>query len=83
MTSAEIAFGGEESAGAAFLRRNGSTWCTDKDGFILALLAAEMTAVTGKNPGELYDELTTKYGAPVYERLQVPADNDQKKILSG
>ena len=83
LTTSDIAFGGEESAGAVFLRRDGSTWCTDKDGFILALLAAEITAVTGKNPGELYDELTEKYGAPVYERLQAPADNNQKKILSG
>ena len=83
LTSGDLAFGGEESAGAAFLRCDGTTWCTDKDGFILALLAAEITAVTGKNPGELYDELTAKYGSPVYERLQAPADNEQKKILSG
>ena len=83
LTSGDLAFGGEESAGAAFLRRDGTTWCTDKDGFILALLAAEITAVTGKNPGELYDELTEKYGSPVYERLQAPADSAQKKILSG
>lgn len=83
LCTGELAFGGEESAGAAFLRRDGTTWCTDKDGFILALLAAEITAVTGKDPGEHYQELTEKYGAPVYERLEAPADNEQKKILSG
>lgn len=83
LTTGDLAFGGEESAGASFLRRDGTTWCTDKDGIIMALLAAEITAVTGKNPGELYDELTVRYGSPVYERLQAPADNAQKKILSG
>ncbi|MRI31898.1 phosphoglucomutase, alpha-D-glucose phosphate-specific [Endozoicomonas sp. OPT23] len=83
LSSGELAFGGEESAGAAFLRKDGSTWCTDKDGFILALLAAEITAVTGKDPGQLYQELTEKYGAPVYERLQASANTEQKKVLSG
>ena len=83
LSTGELAFGGEESAGAAFLRRDGSTWCTDKDGFILALLSAEITAVTGKDPGAYYQELTEKFGAPVYERLQAPADNEQKKILAG
>ena len=83
LSSGELAFGGEESAGAAFLRKDGSTWCTDKDGFILALLAAEITAVTDKDPGQLYQELTDKYGAPVYERLQASASTGQKKILAG
>ncbi len=83
LSSSELAFGGEESAGAAFLRKDGSTWCTDKDGFIMALLAAEITAVTGKDPGQLYQELTDKYGSPVYERLQAPANTEQKKVLSG
>ena len=79
----DIAFGGEESAGASFLRKDGSTWCTDKDGIILALLAAEITAVTGKDPGEYYQELAAKYGEPVYSRIQAPADLEQRKILSG
>ncbi len=74
-------FGGEESAGASFLRRDGSVWSTDKDGFILALLAAEITAVTGKNPSQLYDELTEKYGTPVYTRIDAPATSEQKAIL--
>ncbi len=82
LASGELAFGGEESAGAAFLRRDGLTWCTDKDGFILALLAAEIIAVTGKDPGEHYQELTDRYGSPVYERLQAPASDEQKKVLS-
>ena len=83
LSTGELAFGGEESAGASFLRRDGSTWCTDKDGFILALLAAEITAVTGKDPGEHYQTLTEKYGAPVYDRLQAPADEQQKRVLKG
>ena len=83
LASGELAFGGEESAGAAFLRKDGTAWCTDKDGFILALLAAEITAVTGKDPGEHYQELTEQYGSPVYERLEAPATDEQKKILSG
>ena len=82
LADGSMGFGGEESAGAAFLRRDGQTWCTDKDGFILALLAAEITAVTGKDPGELYQELVQKYGAPVYQRIQAPANNEQKKVLS-
>nr|WP_329602025.1 phosphoglucomutase (alpha-D-glucose-1,6-bisphosphate-dependent) [Sansalvadorimonas verongulae] len=83
LRTGEIAFGGEESAGASFLRKDGSTWCTDKDGIILALLAAEITAVTGKDPGEYYQELASKYGEPVYSRIQAPADREQRKILSG
>ncbi|WP_257280215.1 MULTISPECIES: phosphoglucomutase (alpha-D-glucose-1,6-bisphosphate-dependent) [unclassified Endozoicomonas] len=82
LASGELAFGGEESAGAAFLRRDGAVWCTDKDGFILALLAAEIIAVTGKDPGEHYQEMTKKYGSPVYERLQATASDEQKKVLS-
>ncbi len=82
LATGDMAFGGEESAGAAFLRRDGKTWCTDKDGFILALLAAEITAVTGKDPGEHYQSLTERYGAPVYQRIEAPANDQQKKILS-
>ncbi len=80
--SGDIAFGGEESAGASCLRFDGSTWCTDKDGIILALLAAEILAVTGKDPGEYYQDLAAKYGEPVYTRVQAPADFAQRKILS-
>jgi phosphoglucomutase len=78
-----LGFGGEESAGASFLRREGSVWTTDKDGLIMGLLAAEMTAVTGKDPGELYRDLTGKYGEFFYERLDAQATPEQKKILSG
>ncbi len=76
-----LGFVGEESAGASFLRRNGTVWTTDKDGPILGLLAAEMTARTGKDPGQLYADLTTKYGAPVYQRIDAPATRDQKARL--
>jgi phosphoglucomutase len=76
-----LGFGGEESAGASFLRRDGSVWTTDKDGMILALLSAEMLARTGKDPGELYRDLTEKFGAPVYERIDAPATPEQKAIL--
>ena len=82
LADGSMAFGGEESAGASFLRRNGTTWCTDKDGFILALLAAEITAVTGRDPGEHYQDLVEEYGAPVYQRIHAEANNEQKKILS-
>ena len=82
LADGSMAFGGEESAGASFLRRDGQTWCTDKDGFILALLAAEITAVTGKDPGEHYQDLVAEYGAPVYQRIQAEANTEQKKILS-
>ncbi len=74
-------FGGEESAGASFLKKNGTVWTTDKDGFILALLAAEITAVTGKNPSEHYDALTDKFGTPIYTRLDAPATVAQKAKL--
>ena len=69
-----LGFVGEESAGASFLRRNGTVWTTDKDGLIMGLLAAEMTAVTGKDPGVLYGELTAKYGDPVYQRIDAAGD---------
>ena len=78
-----LGFGGEESAGASFLRRDGSVWTTDKDGMIMGLLAAEMTAVTGHDPGELYAELTREFGAPAYQRIDVPATAEQKAILKG
>lgn len=75
-------FGGEESAGASFLERDGQVWTTDKDGLLLCLLAAEIAAVTGRDPGEHYQTLTEKYGAPTYTRIDVPATPDQKKKLS-
>jgi len=75
-------FGGEESAGASFLRRDGSVWSTDKDGLIMNLLAAEMMAVTGKDPGDLYQELTAIFGSPYYERLDAPAKAEQKICLA-
>lgn len=74
-------FGGEESAGASFLRKDGSVWTTDKDGFILALLAAEITATTGKNPSQHYLKLTETFGAPVYTRLDAVASPEQKRRL--
>lgn len=77
-----MGFGGEESAGASFLRKDGNAWSTDKDGFILALLAAEITAVTGKDPGEHYQALTQQYGNPVYRRSDAVANATQKKVLS-
>jgi phosphoglucomutase len=75
-------FGGEESAGASFLRHNGTVWTTDKDGIILDLLAAEITAVTGKDPGEHYQALEAQFGSPVYERMDAPASGPQKAVLS-
>lgn len=74
-------FAGEESAGASFLRQDGSVWTTDKDGILLGLLAAEITAKTGLDPGEHYRRLTKKYGEPVYERLDARASADQKAVL--
>jgi len=76
-----LGFVGEESAGATFLRRNGAVWTTDKDGLIPGLLAAEMTARTGKDPGELYKAITDKYGAPVYQRIDAAATKEQKAKL--
>jgi len=75
-------FGGEESAGASFLRFDGGAWTTDKDGILLNLLAAEITAVTGKDPGDIYLDLEARHGSPLYERLQAPANRAQKKLLS-
>ena len=76
-----MAFGGEESAGASFLRRDGGVWSTDKDGFILALLAAEILAVTGKNPAQLAQEQAQRFGQPYYKRIDVAATPEQKAIL--
>ena len=75
-------FGGEESAGASFLRRDGSVWTTDKDGILLALLASEIQAATGKSPSQHYAELTERYGAPAYARVDAPADRAQKAKLA-
>lgn len=77
-----LGFGGEESAGASFLRRDGTVWSTDKDGIIMDLLAAEMMAQTGHNPSELYQALTRELGAPVYERIDAPATPEQKAVLA-
>lgn len=81
LVDGSFGFGGEESAGASFLRQDGSVWTTDKDGIILALLAAEITAVTGRDPGRHYQELTGKYGTPVYERIDAPANPVEKAAL--
>jgi phosphoglucomutase len=75
-------FGGEESAGASFLRRDGTVWTTDKDGIILCLLAAEITAATGRDPGVHYRELTGRFGAPLYERTDAAANADQRRVLA-
>ncbi len=77
-----ICFGGEESAGASLLRRDSSVWTTDKDGIVMALLAAEITAVTGRDPSEHYQELTRQFGAPAYERIDAPATAEQKARLA-
>ena len=74
-------FAGEESAGASFLRKDGSVWTTDKDGLILGLLAAEMTARTGRDPGQLFGDLTAELGVPFYERIDAPANSQQKNVL--
>ena len=76
-------FGGEESAGAAFLRKDGTVWTTDKDGIMMDLLACEITARTGKDPGEIYGELKGRFGDPVYERIDAPATTEQKAVLKG
>ncbi|WP_199443404.1 phosphoglucomutase (alpha-D-glucose-1,6-bisphosphate-dependent) [Umezawaea beigongshangensis] len=81
LVDGSIAFGGEESAGASFLRRDGRVWTTDKDGIILALLASELTAVTGKTPSARYRELTAELGDPVYARIDAPATREQKAVL--
>jgi phosphoglucomutase len=82
LISGTIGFGGEESAGASFLRTDGSVWTTDKDGIILALLASEILAVTGSTPSQRYAELAEKYGAPTYARIDAPANRDQKARLA-
>jgi phosphoglucomutase len=78
-----LGFGGEESAGASFARLDGSVWTTDKDGIVPALLAAEMTARTGRDPGDIYAELTREFGEPVYDRVEAPATPEQKTRLKG
>jgi phosphoglucomutase len=81
LLSGGLGFGGEESAGASFVRRDGSVWTTDKDGIILDLLAAEITAVTGRDPGEHYADLEERFGSPAYERREMPATLEQKQAL--
>lgn len=81
LLAGSLGFGGEESAGASFLRQDGTAWTTDKDGIIMGLLAAEMTVRAGHEPGELYDGLTREFGNPVYERIDVPATAEQKSLL--
>jgi phosphoglucomutase len=82
LLDASIGFAGEESAGASFLRRDGTTWTTDKDGIILALLAAEILAVTGSSPSEYYRVLTERHGDPVYARVDAPATREQRAALA-
>jgi phosphoglucomutase len=76
-----LGFGGEESAGASFLQADSGAWSTDKDGLILGLLSAEITAKSGSDPGERYRQLTLKFGDPVYERIDAPASPDEKAVL--
>jgi phosphoglucomutase len=76
-----VGFGGEESAGAAFLRRDGGTWTTDKDGILLCLLAAEIIAITGRSPSRLYSDLVARFGDPAYARIDVPATREEKAVL--
>ncbi|WP_026150278.1 phosphoglucomutase (alpha-D-glucose-1,6-bisphosphate-dependent) [Streptomyces prunicolor] len=82
LVDGSLGFGGEESAGASFLRRDGSVWTTDKDGIILALLASEITAVTGKTPSQHYAALTDRFGAPAYARIDAPASREEKALLA-
>jgi phosphoglucomutase len=82
LANGRLGFGGEESAGASFLRQDGTVWSTDKDGIIAALLSAEITARMGRDPGELYRGLTEEFGSPVYERLDAPATAEQKTALA-
>jgi phosphoglucomutase len=82
LVDGSLGFGGEESAGASFLRRDGTVWTTDKDGLIACLLAAELTARSGHNPAVAYGGLTAKYGAPAYRRIDAPATREQKVVLS-
>jgi phosphoglucomutase len=81
LVDGSFGFGGEESAGASFLRLDGSAWSTDKDGIILALLSAEITAVTGKDPSERYRELEARFGSPIYERIDAPATLDERNKI--
>jgi phosphoglucomutase len=76
-----LGFAGEESAGSVFVRRNGAVWTTDKDGFVPCLLAAEITARTGRDPGEIYRELTREFGEPAEDRVEAPATPAQKEML--
>ena len=82
LLNGSLAFGGEESAGASFARLDGTVWTTDKDGMIPALLAAEITARMGRDPGEIYKELAVEFGEPAYDRVEAPATPDQKKLLA-
>ena len=82
LSDGSLGFGGEESAGGSFLRRDGKSWSTDKDGLILCLLAAEIQAVTGQSPSQRYNELTSRFGTPSYRRVDAPADLSQKAKLS-
>jgi phosphoglucomutase len=81
LLTGDIGFAGEESAGATFLRSDGTPWTTDKDGIVLCLLAAEITARTGRDPGELYGDLERRFGRPVYERIDAPANAERKAAL--
>jgi len=78
-----LGFAGEESAGASFLRRDGTVWTTDKDGIVPALLSAEITAKLQRDPGEVYRDLTRDLGEPVYERIEAPATSAEKAVLEG
>ncbi|WP_424860421.1 phosphoglucomutase (alpha-D-glucose-1,6-bisphosphate-dependent) [Streptomyces sp. MMS24-I29] len=82
LADGSLGFGGEESAGASFLRRDGSVWTTDKDGILLALLASEILAVTGRSPSEHYAALTSRFGEPAYARTDAPATREQKAVLA-
>ncbi|MFD8685606.1 phosphoglucomutase (alpha-D-glucose-1,6-bisphosphate-dependent) [Streptomyces sp. NPDC059651] len=82
LADGSLGFGGEESAGASFLRRDGSVWTTDKDGILLALLASEILAVTGDSPSQHYAALTARFGEPAYARIDAPADREQKAVLA-
>ncbi|WP_329113404.1 phosphoglucomutase (alpha-D-glucose-1,6-bisphosphate-dependent) [Streptomyces sp. NBC_01465] len=82
LSDGSLGFGGEESAGASFLRRDGSVWTTDKDGILLALLASEILAVTGSSPSQHYAELTGRFGAPAYARIDAPASREEKAVLA-
>jgi phosphoglucomutase len=81
LLNGSLGFGGEESAGASFLKRDGSVWTTDKDGFIPGLLAAEITARTGRDPGEVFKGITSELGVPYYQRIDAPATAAQKNVL--